>query len=112
VRVAAEMTVPVLYVSYDGVLDPLGSSQVVPYVAGLAGHGFSPTLISFEKPERWFVHIDTVCEQLNDQGRCSIYGRHPVLCREYDPRSCERSRKRRPGRAASSSAAQSVAKGG
>ena len=51
-RVAAEMTVPVLYVSYDGVLDPLGSSQVVPYVAGLAGHGFSPTLISFEKPER------------------------------------------------------------
>jgi glycosyltransferase involved in cell wall biosynthesis len=53
VRVAAEMTVPVLYVSYDGVLDPLGSSQVVPYVAGLAGHGFSPTLISFEKPERW-----------------------------------------------------------
>jgi glycosyltransferase involved in cell wall biosynthesis len=50
---AGEMTVPVLYVSYDGVLDPLGSSQVVPYVAGLAEHGFSPTLISFEKPGRW-----------------------------------------------------------
>lgn len=43
-----------------------------------------------EKPERWFLSVDAVCEQLNDQGRCSIYGRHPVLCREYDPRSCER----------------------
>jgi hypothetical protein len=27
---------------------------------------------------------------LNEAGRCAIYGRHPVLCREYDPRSCER----------------------
>ena len=43
-----------------------------------------------EKPERWFVHLDTVCRQLNSEGRCSIYGRHPVLCREYDPRVCER----------------------
>lgn len=43
-----------------------------------------------ERPERWFIHVDAVCEQLNDRGRCSIHGRHPVLCREYDPRSCER----------------------
>lgn len=43
-----------------------------------------------ERPERWFIHVETVCEKLNDEGRCSIYGRHPVLCREYDPRSCER----------------------
>jgi Fe-S-cluster containining protein len=43
-----------------------------------------------ERPERWLLHIDTLCRQLDSQGRCSIYGRHPVLCREYDPRSCER----------------------
>jgi Fe-S-cluster containining protein len=43
-----------------------------------------------ERPERWFLHIDTVCKQLSAEGRCSIYGRHPVLCRSYDPRSCER----------------------
>ncbi len=43
-----------------------------------------------EKPERWFLHIETRCEQLNDQGRCSIHGSHPILCREYDPRVCER----------------------
>lgn len=43
-----------------------------------------------EKPERWLLHIETRCEKLNDQGRCGIYGQHPVLCREYDPRVCER----------------------
>ncbi|MEQ1833878.1 MAG: YkgJ family cysteine cluster protein, partial [Candidatus Eisenbacteria bacterium] len=43
-----------------------------------------------EKPERWFLHIETRCNMLNEQGRCSIHGRHPILCREYDPRVCER----------------------
>ena len=43
-----------------------------------------------EKPERWFLHFETRCRQLLPNGRCAIHGRHPVLCREYDPRSCER----------------------
>lgn len=43
-----------------------------------------------ERPERWYLHIETRCRQLNDEGRCRIYGEHPVLCREYDPRHCER----------------------
>ena len=43
-----------------------------------------------EKPERWFLHFETVCDQLGPDGRCAIHGRHPVLCRDYDPRSCER----------------------
>lgn len=43
-----------------------------------------------ERPERWYLHVEARCRQLNGAGRCSIYGRHPVLCREYDPRSCER----------------------
>ena len=42
-----------VYVSYDGALDPLGASQVRPYLEGLAGRGVVPTLISFEKPARW-----------------------------------------------------------
>lgn len=41
-----------VYVSYDGALDPLGSSQVVPYLAGLAADT-RLTLISFEKRLRW-----------------------------------------------------------
>jgi Fe-S-cluster containining protein len=43
-----------------------------------------------ETPERWFLHIETRCEQLDDRGRCRIHGSHPILCREYDPRDCER----------------------
>ncbi len=43
-----------------------------------------------ERPEQWFVYVPTRCRQLTDQGRCQIHGRHPVLCRDYDPRSCER----------------------
>jgi hypothetical protein len=41
----------VLYVTYDGLLDPLGSSQVVPYVLGLAARGVEIDVLSFEKPE-------------------------------------------------------------
>ncbi len=43
----------VLYVSYDGALDPLGASQVVPYLLGLGARGVSITLLTFEKPARW-----------------------------------------------------------
>lgn len=42
-----------LYLSYDGALDPLGSSQVVPYLEGLARAGYRFDLISFEKPRRF-----------------------------------------------------------
>lgn len=40
----------VLYVSYDGALEPLGQSQVVPYLRGLAHEGAGITLMSYEKP--------------------------------------------------------------
>lgn len=38
-----------LYLSYDGALDPLGQSQILPYLRGLAARGAAITLISFEK---------------------------------------------------------------
>src|SRR3954454_10749561 len=38
----------VLYISYDGVLEPLGQSQVLAYLEQLAGE-FDIRLISFEK---------------------------------------------------------------
>ena len=43
-----------------------------------------------EKPERWYLHIEAKCSQLDERGRCRIYDERPVLCREYDPRGCER----------------------
>lgn len=42
--------IPVLYISYDGVCEPLGQSQILPYLSGLAALGAAITLISFEKP--------------------------------------------------------------
>lgn len=43
----------VLYLSYDGALDPLGRSQILPYLEGLSKRGHSFDLISFEKPRRF-----------------------------------------------------------
>src|SRR5690348_14856209 len=39
----------VLYISYNGMLDPLGQSQVVPYLRELARQGIQFTLLSFER---------------------------------------------------------------
>ncbi|HKJ00992.1 MAG TPA: glycosyltransferase, partial [Longimicrobiales bacterium] len=41
----------VLYVSYDGLLEPLGASQILPYVRHLRGRGVSLEILSFEKAE-------------------------------------------------------------
>lgn len=41
--------VKVLYISYDGILDPVGESQVIPYMQGLAKKGVEIVLMSFEK---------------------------------------------------------------
>ena len=45
--------VKVLYISYDGMTDPLGQSQVIPYLQGLSKLGYAFTLVSFEKAERF-----------------------------------------------------------
>ncbi|MEA2063264.1 MAG: glycosyltransferase [Gemmatimonadota bacterium] len=42
----------VLFISYDGLLDPLGYSQVQPYLRGLGKSGVRIWALSFEKPAR------------------------------------------------------------
>ena len=44
--------VPVLYITYDGLLEPLGQSQVLPYLLCLAAN-FAITVLSYEKPQDW-----------------------------------------------------------
>ena len=39
----------VLYLSYDGLTDGLGRSQIIPYLQGIASDGHEITVISFEK---------------------------------------------------------------
>lgn len=50
----------VLFLSYDGMTDPLGQSQVIPYLAGLSALGYPIHLISFEKKERFFEGKETI----------------------------------------------------
>lgn len=41
----------VLYLTYNGLTEPLGRRQVLPYILGLARRGWPFTVVSFEKPE-------------------------------------------------------------
>jgi len=42
----------VLFISYDGMTDQLGTSQIIPYIIGLTKQGYSFTLLSCDKPDR------------------------------------------------------------
>jgi glycosyltransferase involved in cell wall biosynthesis len=42
----------VLYITYDGLSDPLGASQIIPYIKGISSHQDEIIVLSFEKSER------------------------------------------------------------
>lgn len=46
----------ILFISYDGLTDPLGQSQVIPYLAGLTQHGYAFTILSCDKPQLYKKH--------------------------------------------------------
>ncbi len=55
-----------LYLSYDGMTDALGESQVLSYLVGLAQKNVNITLISFEKKEAYHQkkeRIEALCKQ-------------------------------------------------
>jgi glycosyltransferase involved in cell wall biosynthesis len=78
----------VLYLSMDGLTDPLGQSQILPYVVGLTGHGYKFTVISFEKEARFKNHGKSVSAYCKEKGIHWIpltYHRHPaVISTLYD----------------------------
>jgi glycosyltransferase involved in cell wall biosynthesis len=56
------MTKQVLYLSYDGLTDALGQSQILPYLLGLEKIGHSFHIISFEKKEA-FAQFQAIIEE-------------------------------------------------
>ena len=54
----------ILFISYDGMTDPLGQSQVIPYLAGLTEYGFEFTILSCDKPDKFIAHKDYVLSLL------------------------------------------------
>lgn len=58
----------ILYISYDGMTDPLGQSQVLPYLRGLSKHGYEFHLVSFEKHEKFIQHKAHIQQLCDDAG--------------------------------------------
>jgi len=91
----SDKNIPVLYISYDGMTDPLGQSQVIPYLEGLSKQEYSFTLISFEKAERFAKlrpEISTRLERSNINWMPLIYTkRPPILSTLWDVWKMERS---------------------
>lgn len=80
----------VLYMSYDGMTDPLGQSQVLPYIVGLSMAGYRFTLISCEKPDRFAAGknvIQKICDDNQIEWHPLNYTKHPpILSTVFDLR--------------------------
>ncbi len=57
----------VLYLTYDGLSDPLGQSQVLPYLSGLSQNGHDITIVSFEKKETLSKQFTRLEEELKEK---------------------------------------------
>ncbi|MDD4236890.1 MAG: glycosyltransferase family 4 protein, partial [Bacteroidales bacterium] len=71
----------VLYISYDGMTDPLGQSQVIPYLIGLAKQGYKITIISAEKSERYYKGKEIILNTLNKNN----IGWNPIMYTKKPP---------------------------
>ena len=56
-----------MFISYNGMLEPLGQSQVIPYLRELAKKGVRFTLLSFERAVAFTPEGIAQCEQLREK---------------------------------------------
>lgn len=54
----------VLYISYDGMTDNLGQSQVIPYIKGLSPKGYNFTILSCEKSDNFKLNKEKIFQLL------------------------------------------------
>jgi glycosyltransferase involved in cell wall biosynthesis len=72
----------ILYLSYDGMTDPLGQSQVLPYLIHLTKNGYQFTLVSCEKKERYQQNkaiIEKICFENNIDWQPIFYTKKPPV---------------------------------
>ncbi len=74
--------------SYDGMTDPLGQSQVLPYLKELSKQGYDITLLSFEKKKR-FLAERKIIEKITTDASIKwvplfFTSRPPILSKIYD----------------------------
>jgi glycosyltransferase involved in cell wall biosynthesis len=82
------MSRKVLYISYDGMTDPLGQSQVLPYIIELSKHGYRFTILSFEKKKRYTAErkiIEKITREASIKWVPLFFtARPPILSKMYD----------------------------
>ena len=78
----------VLYISYDGMTDNLGQSQVIPYLEGLSKQGYSIHVLSCEKQEKYEQrknHISKILQQSSIVWHPIEYtAKPPIISTLYD----------------------------
>ena len=78
----------VLYISYDGMTDPLGQSQVIPYLQQLTKYGYQFTILSVEKKKQFQVSGEKTRYLLSDMGirwETLNFSKHPpVISKLFD----------------------------
>ncbi|HNW70335.1 MAG TPA: glycosyltransferase [Bacteroidales bacterium] len=78
----------VLYITYDGLTDPLGQSQIIPYLQGLTKYGYKIHILSCEKKNRYQEQQHLIADLLNQSGIAwhpiPYTRKPPVLSTLYD----------------------------
>ena len=72
----------VLFTTYDGLTDPLGQSQILPYYKGLSKKGFQITILSCEKRELFNNNqelIQSICDEFNIDWQYEFYTKNPPI---------------------------------
>jgi glycosyltransferase involved in cell wall biosynthesis len=62
------MTESTLFITYDGLLDPLGGSQILPYLYSIAQHPRPLHILSFEKRDRFIAGAEKLQKELQQRG--------------------------------------------
>lgn len=77
-----------MFISYDGMTDPLGQSQVIPYLAGLTREGYQFTILSCDKPHKYKAHkteVEKLVKKIPIHWVSIPYHKNPpVLSSVYD----------------------------
>src|SRR5437868_10265022 len=78
----------ILFISYDGMTDPRGQSQVLPYLIGLTKYGYEFTILSCDKPDRFKNYKTDIEKSLKPYSinwvSIPYHKKPPVLSSVYD----------------------------
>lgn len=81
-NISKRLIAQILYISYDGLTDQLGQSQIIPYLTGLSKKGHKISILSFEKKsafEKAEKKIKDLLSQNNIQWFPEFYTKRPPI---------------------------------